>query len=205
MKKIISLVILIFLFNNVFGQNNSFGLIVNTSVYEHKEIKMPCSEGNLCTGSDEGPFFYFGIYYEQNLKNKIGLRGSLLIGQKKEGFAILSTERIDDDFIVKNTSLEINPVIKYSLGNNYDSGFYIIAGPRITFIMKTEIDKNEIKDFYKSTNLGVQVGFGINFLEYFSFEIKGFHGTTKFLDIDEKNYYVNGSASVIFKLDKLIN
>lgn len=136
---------------------------------------------------------------EYNFNEKIGLRGSLLYGNKEDNY-------YQYQLITLNvTTLQFNPVLKYVFGKNYDKGSYAFAGPRLTHILKTENNGTEITDFYKKTNFGFQLGFGVNFLEYFAFEFGGFQGMPNFLEsVDEKNYYIDVSASLIIKIDNLI-
>ncbi|MBL4623570.1 MAG: PorT family protein, partial [Flavobacteriales bacterium] len=138
-------------------------------------------------------------YFEYIFNDKIGLRGSLLYGKKEDNYFQL------ESFTIDVSTLQFNPVIKYNFGQNYDKGLYLFTGPSATFILKTENDGDEITDFYKKVNYGVQLGFGVNFLKYFAFELKVYQGFSKFLDaVEEKNYYVDFSATVLFKIDKLI-
>ncbi len=198
MKKLFTFYIIVLLGQITHSQNISYGLNLTNSIYQYIELKTPSVQGSL-KGLTSNLNFNYGGFLEYNFNEKIGLRGSLLYGKKEDNY-------YQYQFITLHvTTLQFNPVVKYAFGKNYDKGLYSFAGPRLTYVLKTENNGTEITDFYKKTNFGFQLGLGVNFLEYFAFEFGGFQGVPNFLEsIDEKNYYIDVSASIIIKIDNLI-
>ena len=98
--------------------------------------------------------FHAGITYDANIGTNLTLRPGLLYstqGYEIEGFGSVSTNYIN---------IPINFVKEF--GGEAESGFFIQGGPYLGLLMTAKSDGEDIKDDYKSLDLGIGLGVGYN-------------------------------------------
>lgn len=182
------------------AQNISYGVILGSSAYDN-EIK-----GYLEAGAGYD-VLHFGVYADYQISKKIGLKTNLTYGKNKDTRYYISppgSYTILDD--VKYKKIELQPHIKYDFKNEYNKGFYILLGPRVSFVFNLEDESGDkIKDFYKNTRFGGQLGFGTSISKYFAFEFIGDYGFSNFLkDNTNKGKTLGGQLNLILNLESLI-
>jgi hypothetical protein len=103
-------------------------------------------------GDAEGdirPSFHAGAYVNFAFSEQLSLQPELLYN---------SVGAKEDDDALKLDYISIPVMVLYSFGN-----FNVQAGPQIGFLASAKIEDEDIKDFYKSTDFGFNVGVGANF------------------------------------------
>lgn len=183
------------------AQDISYGVILGSSAYDN-EIK-----GYLEAGAGYD-VLHFGMYADYQINEKTGLKVNLTFGKNKDTRYYLSEPGsyiILDD--IRYRKIEFQPHVKYDFKNQYNQGFYMLAGPRVSFVFNVENESGDkIEDFYKSTRFGGQLGFGTNISKYFNIEFIGDYGFSNFLkDKTYKGTTLGGHLNLIMNLESLIN
>lgn len=201
MKKII-LTIGVFLSSFLIkAQDVSYGVILGSSAYDN-EIK-----GDLEAGAGYD-VLHFGVYFDYQIREKIGVKANLTYGKNKDTRYYINEPRLytelDD---IRYNKIEFQPHVKYDFKNEYDKGFYMLVGPRLSFVFNLENESGDkIKDFYKNTRFGGQLGFGSSISKYFAFEFIGDYGFSNFLkDKTYKGKTLGGHLNLIVNLESIIN
>lgn len=181
MKKII-LFLLITTFAN--AQKLSYGAILGFNFYE-----VANSGATMNFEPSGGSPMNIGVYGEFNFTNKIGVKTEVTIN-KKNLKIFNSTEKVDISLF------EISPSLKYDFGQEYRKGFYMLLGPKFSLMTKATSDGDDVKDAFKTTNLGLQYGIGTRVLKYFDIEGKLDYEVTSFHKLGSytsnfMNVYIN--------------
>lgn len=186
MYKYVFLVLLFFLFTKtVKSQETQFGILAGPSIIDI-EIDDPFAAGNSYTVINVGAFLDLPFSERWGLKSQV-----LYHTRSIQDYLNQSSTVMFHNFKLETTALDIQPLLKYDVKNTYDSGFYILGGPRVSFILSTsQFDgdtQGDFDDFYKSTNFGLNLGFGFTFLKHFGFQGLFDYGLTEIVDIDNTN------------------
>ncbi len=202
MKKFILLSFLVFGLNYSNGQNLSYGAILGFNGYDI-DIKGPLNAGAGYSGLN------FGGFAEYQLNQRFGVKGNLLYNSVTEdNFYVVNNGATSGNFIdeLKVNSLQIHGLLKYDVSKEYNKGFYVIGGFRMTNVLSTKADGEKIEDFYKKSNFGAMFGFGVNFAKHFGLEFIPEVNLSNTIDSDTnkaKNFgaYINFTIN----LESIIN
>ncbi len=210
MKKLFSLITLLFLFTTLTAQEFSYGILLGGNF---KDIEVE-GEG-LYAGSgysavnEPGVPINLGAYIDYPFTNSLGLKANIFYSKNKDEYqlAVAQYESYDLDLI--NSTLQFQPLVKFDVNKEYGKGFYLLAGPRISFVLDTYDARNnfdqEAEDFYKSANFGGMFGFGFGIGEYIGFEVVGDYGLSNLIDNDQFETTTAGAyANLYFDLSKLV-
>jgi len=202
MKKIITLVFIIIFSQFCNSQISSYGISLGINATDMETKTVQPIYASDAPGLDG---FNIGIYADFKLNNKFGVLTYLNYNNLKETYY----ESIYSGSYVKTTELnnkigviQLNPNFKFNTKDEYEKGFYILLGPRISFIISS--DKFD-KSFYNSTNYGVKLGFGKTIFNYLSYEFLfdyGFSDTIKSEILKSTTY--NFSLNLSLDLKKMI-
>ena len=202
MQKILHLIFTFFIVQICNSQISSYGISlgINATDMETTTYVEPIFASDA-PGLDG---FNLGIYADYRLTQKFGVFSLLTYNNLKETyreFEYIGSYSRTKELNNKVGTLQLNPNLKFNTKNEYEKGFYILLGPRISFIMSSDkIDKS----FYNSTNYGIKLGFGKTIFNYFSYEFLfdyGFYDTIKSDILKSKTYNFNLNLS--FDLMKL--
>jgi len=184
MKRNLVLIIFTLITFNLYPQKVNFGLNVG-AYYTDYEINGQISGGE----STNAVPFTIGGFLDYQFNESFGIKSVALLDFATEEFIIqLSGLSNFQFFTIKKTSLLITPLLKYEVNKDYNKGFYLLGGPRVSFVLSSkDNDGNKIDDFYNSTNFGAQLGFGTSLLEHFYFELVGDYGLSNTLDSDNSD------------------
>lgn len=157
---------------------------------------------NDAPGLSDG--YHIGVFIDYQLNDFFGIKGDFIHSSVKEGYRIVN---VSEAYDLKKNTFQLNTHIKYDLNSEYNKGFYILAGPRVSFFLSAEDDnKEDVKDFYKNISFGAQLGFGVGFLKHYSFELIGDHGFTNPVDIDNlETTIINIRFSLSINLESIFN
>lgn len=202
MKKITFLILLFSGLNNgAVAQELSYGALLGYNAYDI-EINGPISAVNGDSGINIGGFV------DYQLNSSFGVRGSLIYSSFhentysiKEGY---SSFPYFDEANLK--TLQVHALLRYDVNREYNKGFYLTGGFRMTNVLSAKIDGVKDDTFYKKANFGVMLGFGVNFAKHFGIELIPEVNLTNTLDSTDnkaRNYgfYTNLTVNLesIFK------
>lgn len=199
--KSVSIIIFLSLFVfNSYSQEISYGVLVNTNYYD-----VAVKNGNQIGGEVTDPPFGIGVFYDYNFSKNLGFKTNVLFTSAKERYYIYGSNS-NNEFDINKKTLLITPHLKYDVANGYNRGFYLISGPSFTYVLSAKNNTdNQIKDFYNKLNLGIQLGFGFNFLKYLGFEVVGDYGLNDITKSDQvvKTAGIHGNLTI--NLESILN
>lgn len=124
--------------------------------------------------------FQVGAFAEIKIIEKLAIQPELLYsaqGAKFNGFG-------GNDYDVKLNYLNIPVLAKYYITKE----FTVEAGPQIGFLLSAKEEGEDAKDFYKSVDLGFNLGAGYNFTENLSAGIRYTIGLSNVYDKEYDNF-----------------
>ena len=202
MKKITLIIMFFMLFNYSKAQNLSYGTILGFNAYDI-EIDGPINAGAGYSSLN------FGGFLDYQLNNSFGVRGNLMYNSVKEdNYYALNGNQVVwylfDESEIK--SLQIHTLLRYDVNKEYNKGFYLIGGFRMTNILNAKFDGQENDNFYKKVNFGGMLGFGVNFAKHFGIELIPEVNLTNTID-SENNKSKNFGAylNLTVNLESIIN
>jgi len=197
MKKTILIVIINLCFIITNAQEISYGLVLGSNI---KDIEV---KGDLNAGSSYG-LINFGGFFDYQLNQSLGVKSNLLYSKTIDEY---NSPGSFSTIEFKIATVQFHPLIKFDTNKEYNKGFYLIGGPRFSFILNVkDEDGDKVEDFYKGTNFGAMFGFGVVFLKHFGFELIGDFGLSNMLDIEDNKTTTAGAfANLTLNLESLIN
>ncbi len=85
----------------------------------------------------------------------------------------------------KISAINFSTHYKFDVNKDIGKGFYLLAGPRISFLLNAETDSGQDTiELYNTTRFAGQLGFGVDFLKHYSFEFIGDYGFNTPFDSD---------------------
>lgn len=193
MKKLITL-ILVFVFNIVSAQEFSYGPVLGMSFYGTSN-----DSGVQQFGFNKLGFLTVGAYGEYNFTKNIGVKTELLFNKRGLEFKVLGAGgfKTDYDFSV----IEVNPNLKYDFGQEYRRGFYMLFGPKFSFVSKITSDGEDAKDGFETFLYGVQLGFGTRVYKFIDIQTKLDYDVTSFAEYGNNSYSNFFGATLSLNLD----
>ncbi|MES2573566.1 MAG: porin family protein [Bacteroidota bacterium] len=148
----------------------------------------------------------FGAKAALNVSNLDGdIDGSSLIGFQVGGFAEIKfsekfaiqpelvystqgakTEAFGPEVDIKLAYINIPVLAKYYVAKS----FSVEAGPQVGFLLSADVDGEDVKDIFSSTDFGIAAGLGYDFTENLSAGVRYYLGLSNALDVsgaDSKN------------------
>lgn len=170
MKKIVLLTLLISAFAS--AQKFSYGVIVGADFYEVMN-----NSGSSNFKQIGGTASSLGVYGEFNFTNKLGIKTEITFNKKE-------IEQHISDAKFNFAIVEVAPSLKYDFGQEYRKGFYMLFGPKFALMTKAVSGSTDVKDAFKTANIGLQYGVGTRVLKYFDIEGKLDYELTPFYEVD---------------------
>ncbi|MDB9954282.1 PorT family protein [Flavobacteriaceae bacterium] len=190
MKKILLATLLLFTFF-VKAQDLNYGLTLGGNLYDIYSNSALYDEA----GTKEFKL-YLGGYADYGFTENLGVKATIAYNQKTLG----GGESVDFNF------LDISPSFKYSFGEEYSSGFFLLLGPRYSSLLKAEIEGEDVKDEFESDNFGLQLGLGSTIYEFIELELRFDYGFTALYNAFGKDRKILGGILALnLNLEKLIN
>jgi opacity protein-like surface antigen len=182
MKKIILSMVAILAFGFANAQETRFG------------VKGGLNLTNFTGGYDTKSLvgFHVGGFAEIKVMDKFFIQPELLYSAQGAKF-----DSPFGDYDAKLNYLNIPVLAKYYVTKE----FSVEAGPQIGFLLSAKADGEDAKDFYKSTDIGFNLGAGYNFTENLSVGIRytvGLSGVADRGDYEDlEDYYDSAKNSVL--------
>ena len=166
MKKSILSIFCFLAYNCINAQDLSYGAILCFNAYDI-EVDGPINAGAGYSGLN------FGGFVDYKLNESFGIRGNIIYSSiKEDNYYVLEGNQVTgylfDESEIK--SLQIHTLLRYDVNKEYNKGFYLISGFRMTNILNAKFDGQKNDDFYKKVNFGGMLGFGVNFAKHFGIE-----------------------------------
>lgn len=187
MKKIIFFYLFLFPFVAT-SQNLSFGPVIGANYYD-------ISLKGQVSGGDGGSYFNFGGFVDYKLNNRFGVKSQLIYTNSQESeYRYSEYNHIPYIFFSSSElkTLQLHALLKFDVRKDYDKGFYLVGGFRVTNVLDAKSDKDkDLSSFYEKTNFGALYGFGVTFLKNFSVELVGDYSLTNTItsaNSEPKNY-----------------
>lgn len=200
MKKAFFITFLFLVSNLTKAQNISYGPTIGYSFYE-----IGNNNGRNQFVTDENKAINFGAYLEYQFTDNLGLKTELIFNKKEAYYGSLSFSIPQDKF--NFSFVEINPNVKYDFGKEYRKGFYMLLGPKISFLTKVILDNEDVKDDFETFIYGAQLGFGYRVFRFIDLQTKIEYDIAPFIKFenDRKSQFFGANISLNLDLERLIN
>lgn len=200
MKKIIFLFLLTSF--AVTAQNKlSYGVVFGSNFYDSANDN---GTFNFTSTTYGGSDFNYGGYLEYNYTNNMGIKTEITLINRQLSFnqPPNGSAPTDIDF----SYIEVAPSFKYDFGQEYRKGFYLIFGPKISIMTKADVDGEDVKDIFNTTNVGAQFGLGQRVFKYVDIEAKLDYEITPFFKRENYKSTIFGAyLALSVDLEKIIN
>lgn len=201
MKKIFVISFIFLVSNLTKAQDFSYGPIIGYSFYE-----IGNNNGTFQFLTDKNNTINLGAYLEYQFTDNLGVKTELII-IKKEAYFKSSSSFLTSEDKFNFSFVEINPNLKYDFGEEYRSGFYMLIGPKISFITKATLENEDVKDDFESFIYGAQIGFGYRIFKFIDLQTKIEYDIAPFIKFenDRKSQFFGANISLNLDLEKLIH
>jgi Outer membrane protein beta-barrel domain len=199
MKKIIYLFLLTSF--ALTAQNKlSYGVVFGSNFYDSANDNGTYSFSSTTYGGSD---FNYGGYLEYNFTNNMGIKTEITLIKRQLSFRQFSGSNLTDfDF----SYFEVAPSFKYDFGQEYRKGFYLLFGPKISIMTKADVDGEDFKDIFNTTNVGAQFGLGQRVFKYVDIEAKLDYEITPFFKRENYKSTIFGAyLALTVDLEKIIN
>jgi hypothetical protein len=205
-KSIFLLTLLVcFTHSTLKAQDLTYGVLLGANF---KDIDVKGSGLNAGTAYSAFNFSGFpldiGGYIDYGFSESFGIKTNLFYGRTAHEYTF-EPSFINLYLLVDQITLQ--PMLKYDVNKEYGKGFYLLAGPRISFVISTAVDDSDLGDadgFYKGSNFGAGIGFGFTFSQSIGFEMMGDYGLSNLLDLTFwKTKTMGASANLYFNLERV--
>ena len=199
MKKIIYLFLLTSF--ALTAQNKlSYGVVFGSNFYDSANDNGTYSFSSTTYGGSD---FNYGGYLEYNFTNNMGIKTEITLIKRQLSFRQFSGSNLTDfDF----SYFEVAPSFKYDFGQEYRKGFYLLFGPKISIMTKADVDGEDFKDIFNTTNVGAQFGLGQRVFKYVDIEAKLDYEITPFFKRENYKSTIFGAyLALTVDLEKILN
>jgi len=198
MKNILVIFCIIFGVLFSYSQKTSYGVSVSTYYYDIENNRGIIYDGYLAKVP-----FGIGAFFDYNFKNSLGVKTLLILNTATESYQQIGS----NEFRIKQNNISLSSHLKLDTKGDYNNGFYIFTGPRLTFIL-SEKDVRENSPFdhiYKTTNFGIQLGFGLSFLKHYKFEVLGDYGLSNPLSLGIDSQTAGIFGNILINIESILN
>lgn len=194
MKKIVFALLLFGGLNYAWAQDFGYGVLIGFNAYD-VEIDGPLIAASGTSGLNIGGFA------DYQLNSSFGVRGNLLYTSVREThYGIVDGGVLYNLFgSAELKTLQFHALVRYDVDREYNKGFYLTGGLRMTNVLNAESDGEKLDGFYRKTNFGAMLGFGVHFARHFGIELLPEVNLTNTLDSDKnkaRNYGIYANLTV---------
>lgn len=169
-----------FLFSISFciAQNLSYGIVLKSTFYH---VGNNNGTNVFTTKSDKlDNALTFGGYGEYSFNEKIGLKSEFTF-TKKDIIYHFTEQPFTFNYF------NIATCFKYDFGNTYREGFYILVGPKLSFLSSVKSEGEDVKSDFESFVIAPQVGIGHRVFNVIDLEAKFEYDLLPFFSLDNGN------------------
>ena len=198
MKKLLIIIITISSFKTLQAQDLTYGLDLGAGVSTIFELK-PTFKGYATPPKGVG--IYFGGFLNYKIGNKIGIFGSLAYDNRKSNF---STDE-NNFLIVNHNYLTINPSVKFSFSDAYNSGFYLRPGAKYSLFLSAKAKDYQYEIINNFNGLfSANLAFGYDVNSYLGIELYFDYSLNNILS-DSDSKLLTGMLRTNINLEKILN
>jgi hypothetical protein len=170
MKKLLLLLFSILSFSSLQAQETTYGITTGVN------FSTVTTDGSSLVVNAQDDFvtnFTIGAFLDHPISEKVGVKFDL--SYVFRDIPTFSTSTFQD---VRLRGFDITPLLKVSLGENYNEGFSFLLGPRASFLLAADSNSGleDAKDAFKSTSFGLQAGMLQTLSKYTIIELKVDYG-----------------------------
>jgi len=196
MKKLITITAVFIISLNLNAQELGYGVSYGAHIKDNK------IETTFSAGATFG-FVDIGGFFDYQINSSTGIRFNLIYSKYSEdNFRFKESGTIIGDTNI--SALQIRPSFKFDVNSEYNKGFYLQAGPRLSLILGAKLNDIDAKEIYRNSQIGFQFGFGTSFSEHFAFDVIGDIGLD-FIDQNVKSRTYGAYFSFSVNLESIIN
>jgi hypothetical protein len=202
MKNKLFAFLLIFITTTLNAQQFSYGLVLGGDLFA------AANNGGTSYFEPEKPFVLnYGGYVEYNFNHKWGIKTEATFHSKELQYRYLDDLGYGTEYYFKISFLEISPNLKCDFGQEYRKGFYMIFGPKFSFITKVTNEGEDVKDEFESPNIGLQWGIGQRIAKIADLQLKLDYEVSPFYKLNDnrKSNFFGMYVSLNFDLERIIN
>lgn len=194
MKKLLTFTIL-FTINILNAQELSYGVVLGNSFYA-----IANNNGSNTMEMEDSSIFIIGGYGEYNFTENIGIKTDILYA--KNSFFYYPNRQPFEMNVVSCA-----PNFKYDFGEEYRKGFYLLVGPKLSFVTSVESEGEDVKDSFETLNFGAQIGFGYRVLKFIDLQTKLEYDISPFFKLEngKKSNFFGAVVSANIDLAKLFS
>jgi len=202
MKKIFTLFAILISSITITAQEFNYGIALGSFYHDFE------NEGPLIPGTNYS-IIDFGAFGEYQLNSNSGINAKLTYSTKvvDEGYDFRNEFVFTQGEEINFSALNFSAHYKFDTNSEYGKGFYVLAGPRISFISNSKYKGGEkLEDLYEPIRIAGQAGFGVNFLKHFSVELLFDYGLTNPLDSEVNDVQTAGiNFNFLINLETILN
>ena len=144
--------------------------------------------------SEHSISFHIGILYQMDINEKISFRPKLMFSQQGD------RKKTAENSIFNLTNLDyklnyINVPLDFKFGNK----FYLLTGPQIGYLIDTQKMSADYGNVKSEIDLGLNLGCGINFDQYF-IELGTYKGFSKLFEYEDEYGEKHFLTNTLFRL-----
>ena len=182
-------------------QDIGFGVLGGPNFYT---TRVETLDGDISydgSSSKTNLHYHFGAFVDFSFSSELGIVGNVVY--QNRGLALNPDTKLN--------YLDINPLLKYDVNRSYGQGFYLKGGLRYSFLLsaKTFEGDMDVKDAFKSSNLGLVGGFGADISNFLGIELLvDYSPMNIFEDVDGESItsrLIGGNVRVVFYIEKVLN
>lgn len=185
------------------AQEFSYGVILGGDLYlsanNSYRSRFENAEGSLVAN--------YGVYLEYGINKNIGIKTELYFNNKVVNFE----QFIEGIGLVRAASnhklsfFEIAPNLKFDFGQEYRKGFYMLFGPKFSFMTAATYEGADAINLFNKSRVGLQLGVGTRIKKIIDFEIKLDGENTPFFEVEDRaSNFINVYFTVGVDLERLI-
>lgn len=163
--QVLTIVSLIFFITKIRAQNLEYGLGFGPSFTTSSKLDFH----RATTPKGVGYFIYLHGNYQ--IKSRLSLNAKLGFDNKKVGYFTYGIA--NSSYNIGLNFLTFMPMLKVDLGANEQKGLYLKTGLRLSQLLTAKERKtnSNIKEDFKATNLGLNLGVGYDYGKYVETEL----------------------------------
>ncbi|MEY8849602.1 outer membrane beta-barrel protein [Psychroserpens sp. XS_ASV72] len=198
MKKVLFLIAVVFS-TSFYAQELSYGVYLGSNFY-----RMPI-KGDLDSRGGQAPL-NLGLFGSVQINESSGVHLNAFYGKAIEG------SFSSDDGNIFIDKIEVNKITtqllyKYHVKKTYNQGFYLLLGPRLSFVSNAEgkQDGLDYSELYEKVNFGISGGFGFTFLKHLDGQVILDYGLPSTIDFGKfKSSTIGAYLNILIDIESII-
>ena len=199
-QTLLALIFICFSSISTLCQDIGFGVLGGPNFYTIRRE----SNGDVIydgTSAKQNLKYHFGAFVDVNFSSNLGVVGNVVYQNR--------TISLEPD--TQFNYLDFNPLLKFDVNQSYGNGFYLKGGFRYSVLLsaKTVEGDIDVQDAFKSSNIGLVGGFGLDVSSFLGLEVLVDYSPMNIVkDVDGASVtsrLVGGNFRLVFYIEKVLN